>query len=206
MTILAFFFIVAIIATAKAPRFDGQVITAVDAAGRATALGSVFGNLVLIPLLALVLYIVLLIIPYIATYKRNVQEFFDTHFGFKIIMLLFLFVIYVSMLLPVFGIPANQLYFIIPALSGMLFYLGHLLRHLHRNYFFGIRTPWALARDDVWNKTHKFGSAVFEICAVLLLAGLFWQEYFLYILLVTVFGGLIICIVYSYLIFNREHI
>jgi uncharacterized membrane protein len=206
LSILAIFFIVAIVVTANAPRFNGDVVTGLDEFGNPLTYGSVFGNLILMPLIALLMYVVLLAIPYIAVYKRNVQEFFDHHFGFKIIVLLFLFVIYITMLLPVFGMTANQNYFLIPALSAMLFYIGHLLRHVHRNYFFGIRTPWTLARDDVWNKTHKFGSAVFEICAVLLLLGLIWQNYFLHILLTTVIGGALICVVYSYLLFSRKHV
>jgi uncharacterized membrane protein len=38
--------------------------------------------------------------------------------------------------------------------------LGFLMKNVQPNYFFGVRTPWTLASDDVWKKTHLIGSKV----------------------------------------------
>jgi len=27
---------------------------------------------------------------------------------------------------------------------------------IRQNYFFGIKTPWTLANEEVWRKTHRF--------------------------------------------------
>ena len=38
--------------------------------------------------------------------------------------------------------------------------LGFLMKNVQPNYFFGVRTPWTLASDDVWKKTHLFSSII----------------------------------------------
>lgn len=49
-------------------------------------------------------------------------------------------------------------------LIGVLFIvMGNYLGRLKRNYFVGIKTPWALADDEVWRRTHRRGALVFMI-------------------------------------------
>ncbi len=49
-------------------------------------------------------------------------------------------------------------------LIGILFIgMGNYLGRLKRNYFVGIRTPWALADDEVWRLSHRRGALVFVI-------------------------------------------
>jgi uncharacterized membrane protein len=41
---------------------------------------------------------------------------------------------------------------------GLLFVtLGNYLGKTTRNFFLGIRTPWTLASDEVWRRTHRLG-------------------------------------------------
>lgn len=54
---------------------------------------------------------------------------------------------------------------------GLLFIvLGNFMGQLKRNYFVGIRTPWALADDEVWRRTHRRGGWVFVIDGLLFVA------------------------------------
>lgn len=51
---------------------------------------------------------------------------------------------------------------------GLLFItLGNFMGQLKRNYFVGIKTPWALADDEVWRRTHRRGAWVFVIDGIL---------------------------------------
>lgn len=44
---------------------------------------------------------------------------------------------------------------------GLLFAtLGNYLGKSKRNFFLGIRTPWTLASDEVWRRTHRLGGWV----------------------------------------------
>lgn len=41
--------------------------------------------------------------------------------------------------------------------------LGNLLGKVRRNFYLGIRTPWALANERVWNATHRFAAKIFVL-------------------------------------------
>jgi uncharacterized membrane protein len=36
--------------------------------------------------------------------------------------------------------------------------LGNLMGKVRRNFYIGVRTPWALANERVWNATHRFAA------------------------------------------------
>ncbi len=41
--------------------------------------------------------------------------------------------------------------------------LGNLMGKVRRNFYIGVRTPWALANERVWNATHRFAAKVFVV-------------------------------------------
>lgn len=63
----------------------------------------------------------------------------------------------------------------IPLAIGALFVvLGNYLPKVRRNFFMGIRTPWSLAHEEVWARTHRFGGKLFVAGGfVALIAGFF---------------------------------
>jgi uncharacterized membrane protein len=48
-----------------------------------------------------------------------------------------------------------------PAIGLLLIVVGALMRDAPQNRLFGIRTPWTLASELSWRKTHAIGSAMF---------------------------------------------
>lgn len=90
-------------------------------------------------------------------------------------------------------------------LMGVLFIiLGNYMPQIRPNYFVGIKTPWALANDTVWRKTHRLGGAMFCLCgAAFVLCGILWGRlpgWFAATLLVLV---LVIPFLYSYLVYRK---
>jgi uncharacterized membrane protein len=54
---------------------------------------------------------------------------------------------------------------------GLLFVvIGNVMGKLRWNYTVGIRTPWTLDNERVWDKTHRFGGWVFVASGLLLVA------------------------------------
>ena len=50
---------------------------------------------------------------------------------------------------------STRLLFMVLGLSLLL--LGNFLKTVKPNFFIGIRTPWTLLNDQVWEQTHRFG-------------------------------------------------
>src|SRR4029077_5688670 len=54
-------------------------------------------------------------------------------------------------------------------LTGLQFMVvGNVMGKVRPNHWLGIRTPWTLADDRVWDRTHRFGGWLFVICGALL--------------------------------------
>ena len=68
---------------------------------------------------------------------------------------------------------------------------GNVMGRLRRNFYVGIRTPWTLASEAVWNRTHRVAAWVFAVFgivgAVAVLAGLPPLWCFVALMVVVVF-------------------
>jgi uncharacterized membrane protein len=62
----------------------------------------------------------------------------------------------------------------------------------------GIRTPWTLASDVVWDKTHRLGSGLFKIAAVIILLAVVFPDWLIFLLLVPLLGATVYLVAYSY--------
>ncbi|TQR41359.1 SdpI family protein [Paenibacillus popilliae] len=102
------------------------------------------------------------------------------------------------------GFPVQSL--ILTALGFLWMFLGNMFGRVRFNYFFGIRTPWTLADEQVWRKTHRLAGKVWLISGLLACAGawllpLHWGGYIgLLVIAVSVFVPMI----YSYLVFQSK--
>ena len=60
---------------------------------------------------------------------------------------------------------------LIPVGVGLLLMvIGNLMPRMRPNWFMGIRTPWTLASESVWRKTHRLGGYCFMAMGVLMVA------------------------------------
>jgi uncharacterized membrane protein len=83
---------------------------------------------------------------------------------------------------------------------GVLFMLlGNYMGKLRRNFFVGIRTPWTLASDAVWERTHRFGGRLFVLggLAMVIVA---LVDPVPWLLLIVVLAVLLVAAGYSYFI------
>src|SRR5699024_7836181 len=63
-----------------------------------------------------------------------------------------------------------QVHFFIPILVGLLLVIfGNYMQTIKPNWLIGIRTPWTLASEAVWRKTHRLGSRVFILLGFILI-------------------------------------
>jgi len=128
----------------------------------------------LVPVVTLIIYLGLLLIPFIEVYKKNLDEFHQQFWGFKVILVFVMGVIYIATLIPNLGYwnAFDPIIVVVPAISLLFFYVGYMLNFTKRNFFIGVRTPWTLADDKVWEKTNRLAGTLFWICGALALVSL----------------------------------
>jgi uncharacterized membrane protein len=90
-----------------------------------------------------------------------------------------------------------------PAISLLFILMGLYLPQVKKNYFVGIKTPWTLASEESWNKTHALGGKLFVLAGLITLLGLFFSDKAVCIMLAAVALAVIISFVYSYIIYKK---
>jgi uncharacterized membrane protein len=157
-----------------------------------------------LPVLLIVLALLFMAIPRIDPMKFNIEKFRGYFNGFILLIFAFLVAVHAQLLLWNAG---TQISFALtmPIGIGILFYyIGIMLEHAERNWFVGIRTPWTLSSDTVWKKTHKTGSRLFKIAAIIAVLGIFSPFYAAYFIVIPVIALIIYTMAYSYYEFKNE--
>ena len=79
------------------------------------------------------------------------------------------------------------------------------MSQIRHNYFIGIKTPWTLASEYVWKKTHRLGGIAFIISGILMGLSSFIDYKFSGTIIVILIIGMITGLyLYSYLVFNKN--
>jgi len=181
-----------------------QLPTHWNAAGEVDAYSSRFTGLFLLPIMMAAIYLLFLIIPAISVYKKNIENYMKYFDYIKLTLTAFMLSLYAAMLVYIWK-PFNMTYFVIPVMAVLFYIIGWAIGKAKRNYFIGIRTPWTLASEKVWDKTHKFGSILLRVSALLLLPALLLPPQILFIVfMVLILGSVLITVVYSYVEWKKE--
>lgn len=124
------------------------------------------------------------------------QTVFIVYFGY-----IFAASVYFSMNPEQTSLMGNHVVFGIGALFVVI---GNFMGKIRQNYFIGVKTPWALNDEEVWQKTQRVGGWTFVLGGIVFMfEGLIWVQ------ILPVFAVVLTCIifipiVYSYLIAQRR--
>lgn len=160
----------------------------------------------LMPLISLGMFALFLAVPVIDPLKANIAKFRETFNLF--IVLIVTFMLYIHGLTLAWSLGYTNFKMstsMLPAMGLLFIFLGFMLRKAKRNFFIGIRTPWTLSSDTVWDKTHQLGAILFMASGVLaFLGGIFGGRTAFWFLFVPLIGSTVFLLIYSYVLYQRE--
>jgi len=186
------------------PQMPEKVASHWNAQGKVDGYMSKFWGSFFMPLMLLGLFLLFLLIPKIDPLKENIQKFRKYFDGFIVLLMLFLFYVYLLTIFWNVGLRFNMSQLMIPALGILFYYCGILVENAKRNWFIGIRTPWTLSSETVWNKTHKIGGRLFKISGVIAFLGIFFPEQAILFVIIPVFLVTVYTLIYSYFEYQKE--
>jgi uncharacterized membrane protein len=186
------------------PQMPERVASHWNAQGQVDDYMSRFWGLFLMPMISTILLLFFILIPKIDPLKENIEKFRDYYDGFIVLMLAFLFYIFLLALLWNIGWRFNMTQAIAPSFGVLFYYLGVLLENARRNWFIGIRTPWTLSSEVVWDRTHIVGGRLFKAAGVIALIGFLLPGFAIYLVVVPVVLAAVYTIVYSYFEYQKE--
>lgn len=133
-----------------------------------------FWGAFLMPIIAIAMLGLFLAIPLIDPLKANIATFRPVFNGFILALMVFLFYLHLLTLLWNLGYQGFHMStMLVPGLGLIFIFTGLMMRQAKRNFFIGIRTPWTLSSDRVWDQTHRVGSVLFILCGVVAMFGVF---------------------------------
>lgn len=157
------------------------------------------------PCISLGIAVLMSALPLLGPMRSNFETFRVTYGRIAVTLAVFFFGLQVVLLL---AATENRLR-IGPSLCvlfGLMFaVLGNWMGKLRRNLYVGIRTPWTIANDVVWEKTHRLGGRLFVLAGLITAAaGLFTSEKVCFATLMTSIGVSVIWSgLYSLVVYRR---
>jgi uncharacterized membrane protein len=185
------------------PYMPDRIASHWDLSGEVNGYMSKFWGLFLVPLLSAGLTLLFLLIPRIDPLRANIREFRAVYDGFIIVFLLFLLYVQVFIILWNAGIRVSIAQVLSPAIGVLYYAIGILIGKARMNWFIGIRTPWTLSSERVWEKTHALGGKLFRLAGVLAFLGLLFPALAFYLILVPVLFISGYLVVYSYVEYQK---
>lgn len=163
-----------------------------------------FWGALLLPLTMLGTYLLLVFIPRIDPKAKNIEKFSRQWTFFISFLELLLLYIYLLSLYWNLGHHFDFKRFMALGLGLFLFGIARLVAAAKQNYTIGIRTPWTLANEKVWERTHVLGARLFLFAGCLSLLGLFWPAMALGVVLGSIIGVTLLTVIYSYVYYRQE--
>lgn len=164
--------------------------------------GKVFA-LFFFPFLMVILNLLFRFIPNIDPQKKNIEKFWESYDSFILVFNIFMFYLYSVTIVWNMGFKMNMNVVLMPAFAVLFYSCGELIKNAKMNYTIGIKLPWTLANETVWDKTHKVGEKLFKLTALFTFLGVFFSQYAMWFLFIPLTISMIYLFIYSYLEYQK---
>lgn len=207
-TILALLIIVAqiLISAGTYPFLPPMVPSHFDASGQVNGYMPKLVYAIFFPAMSIVLFFILRFVTQISPNLgyRN-QRRANTQVVSLIMVGILLFMLVIQLLTTAYGLGAHVDISLVVflAISVLFMFLGNYLGKLRRNFWAGIRTPWTLTSDIVWERTHRLGGWLFVLVGFTGLITSFFPPLRFIGLFVPLIVVIIILVAYSYIAYQR---
>jgi uncharacterized membrane protein len=174
-----------------------------NAAGQIDGYMPKFWGIFLAPVITIALVPLFLVIPQIDPLKANIAKFRGIFNWFIVVFVMYMLFVYALTMAAALGFQFNMTVMLLPVIGLLFIGAGYMMKHAKRNFFIGIRTPWTLSNDEVWDKTHQIGSKLFMAGGVVTIMSAFLGEIGIWIMLVAVLIAAFYPMIYSYILFTQ---
>jgi len=186
------------------PHLPAQMASHWGSNGEVNGYMSSFWGAFLMPIVIAVMLVIFIIIPRVDPKKENIEKMKPLFGRFIILIMLFMGYVYALTLWWNFGGRFSMIQYFAPAFAVLFYYVGVMVGGAQQNFSIGIRTPWTLSNEVVWQKTHKLGGKLFRLSGIIALFGWLWPNLAIWFVLVPIMAFMVFTVIYSYVMYRRE--
>jgi len=201
---LAFIVIAVVTAAYLYPSLPDQIPRPFNIYGDGVDYISKLRHVLILLLMPIFVFATMRLAPVISPHGFRTEDFADTLNIFTVALVGFMSAVALLILLKTSGRNAYFHEMIYTAIGLLFIVMGNYLGKLRKNFFLGFRTPWTLASDEVWSRTHRFGGRVFVLIGFFVLLNaflIFFERWVLTVALLVV--GSLVPIIYSYALYRQ---
>lgn len=125
--------------------------------------------LFLFPGINIALYLLMLFLPKLDPKRNNYERFGKAWWSIRFALHVFFSGVVFLTMLAALGTDVNIGRVLTSGICLLFLVIGNVLGTVKFNYFVGVRTPWTLSDEEVWNKTHRLTARVWVITSLLLI-------------------------------------
>lgn len=156
------------------------------------------------PLLPLGIYIFMTIVPKIDPKRENYVKFSSSYEKIRLATVAVMVLVTLLPILVALGYNIDISLLMRIVIPILIIILGNYMGKVRHNYMVGIRLPWTLANEEVWNKTHRFGGKLMVIGGLFSLLGIFTSPSISFILVMSgIFIPLVASTIFSFLAYRK---
>ena len=178
-----------------------------DAAGQANGWADARWGLFLVPLLTLFTAGMILVLPLIDPRGDKLRQSWRATLNILLAVEVLLAAVQAMIILSALGQQPDVGRWMLLMVGGLFAVIGNMLGKVRWNYTVGIRTPWTLANERVWDKTHRFGGVVFVVAGLTLIAAALLavpSDLGVPLLITTTIVCTVLCVGKSWLVWRAE--
>ncbi len=157
-----------------------------------------------LPLVNLAIYVMMLVIPSLDPKKTSYERFAGAYDVIRWSIIGVMALLHVVVLMAGLGYEVDAGRVVQPAVALMVILMGNQMGRVRHNYFVGIRTPWTLANEEVWRRTHRMSGPLW-VAGGLVALGATWlpTPYNFGVFMGAIIGVSLVSLVYSYVVFKQ---
>jgi uncharacterized membrane protein len=118
-------------------------------------------------------------------------------------ILLFMLIIQLAVDAIALGVPLSIPFVVSLCISLLFMFLGNYMGKLRRNFWAGFRTPWTLASETVWERTHRLGGWLMVLGGLVGVVLSFVPALRIWSIIVIVAVVVVIPTIYSFVLYQR---
>lgn len=191
-----------IVAAVLYPSLPEQIPTHWNAQGEIDGYMKKSVGVIIMPAMAVFTYVIMKLIPVISPKGFRTDKFSDVMGVLQVTLVGFMSIIAILILLEARGLNVRINEIVVAGIGLLFVVIGACLGKVTKNFFIGIRTPWTLASDEVWDRTHRIGSRLFILSGVIIWVGAFSGIPLIWTVGVAV-GLVLVPVVYSYFLYRH---
>ena len=139
--------------------------------GEPNGWGSALMSVLMLPLMAVGIWVIMIIVPAVDPYRENILSSRVAYGRLRLALAAFMGVLQATTLAASSGyvVPVAKVTMVMVA--ALFAVIAEVLPHIKRNFTVGLRLPWTIVSEEVWNATHRHAKTTFLAAALLIAVG-----------------------------------